>query len=71
MSDQKNKIQVIAPDITCGGCASAIRKALGSVDGVNEVEVNVESKTITVDHASTVNREQIIETLERAGFPAD
>lgn len=70
MDNQTNKTKVTAPDIVCGGCASAIQKALGNVEGVKEVNVNVETKAVTVEHESNVSRDKIIETLDRAGFPA-
>jgi len=70
MAEQANTTQVTAPDIVCGGCASAIKNALGNVEGVREVQVNVDSKAVTVEHAPEVSREKIIETLDRAGFPA-
>lgn len=70
MEKNTNTTKVTAPDIVCGGCAGAIKKALGTVEGVTEVDVNVASKAVTVEHAPDVSREQIIETLDRAGFPA-
>jgi len=70
MENQTNITKVTAPDIVCGGCASAIKKALGNVEGVSEVDVNVETKAVTVEHEAQVSREQIIETLDRAGFPS-
>jgi copper chaperone CopZ len=70
MEDQTNTTKVTAPDIVCGGCASAIKNALGSVEGVKQVEVDVDSKAVTVEHASGVSRQKIIETLDRAGFPS-
>jgi copper chaperone len=70
MENQTNTTKVTAPDIVCGGCASAIKKALGSVEGVREVNVDVETKAVTVEHQPAVSRAQIIETLDRAGFPS-
>lgn len=70
MENQTNITKVTAPDIVCGGCASAIKKALGNIEGVSEVDVNVETKAVTVEHEAQVSREQIIETLDRAGFPS-
>jgi copper chaperone CopZ len=62
---------VKAPDIECEGCASAIKKALGAVPGVNEVNVNVADKTVTVKHdKETAPRTAILAALDRAGFPA-
>ena len=71
MENQTNTTKVMAPDITCDGCASAIKKALGNVKGVANVDVNVESKAVTVEHAPEVSREKIVETLDRAGFPSN
>jgi copper chaperone CopZ len=70
MEKQTNTTRVTAPDIVCGGCAGAIKKALGNVEGVNAVEVDVETKAVTIEHAPDVSREKIVETLDRAGFPA-
>lgn len=36
---------VTAPEIVCGGCAGSIKKALGNLEGVSAVEVDVPTKT--------------------------
>ncbi len=58
------------PDITCGGCANSIKKALSKVQQVNEVDVNINTKVVTVRHDENLTRNEIIEVLDRAGFPA-
>lgn len=70
MENQTNTTKVTAPDIVCGGCAASIKKALGNVEGVKEVDVDVETKAVTIEHDSAVSRGTIIDTLDRAGFPA-
>ncbi len=59
---------VTAPEIVCGGCASSIKKALGNVRGVSEVDVDVTSKKVTVKHGESVSRETIADALDRAGY---
>lgn len=59
-----------APDIVCGGCANAIKKAVGALPGVSAVEVEVDSKRVTVTHEPAATHETLIGTLDRAGFPA-
>ena len=59
---------VTAPEIVCGGCASSIKKALGSVAGVADVAVDVATKKVTVKHGEGVSRETIAEALDRAGY---
>ena len=59
---------VTAPEIVCGGCASSIKKALGNVAGVSEVEVDVATKKVTVSHEEGVSRASIVDALDRAGY---
>lgn len=60
-----------APDISCGGCANAIRRALTGLPGISNVTVDVAQKMVSVQHdAATAPREAIIGALDRAGFPA-
>lgn len=61
--------KVSVPSIVCGGCASAIKQALGNVQGVAHVDVDTTAKTVTVKHAARVERVTIINALEGAGFP--
>ncbi len=59
-----------APDISCGGCANAIRRSLGAVPGIKDINVDVESKTVTVTQDGPEDPQTILATLDRAGFPA-
>ena len=71
MNNETNTITTVtAPDITCGGCANAIKNAFGRVEGVDDVQVDVETKQVTVRHAEAVGKEKIIDVLDQAGFPA-
>lgn len=70
MNTQSDKTTLTAPDIVCGGCANAIKNALGRVSGVNEVDVDVTTKQVTVGHETDVTRDQLAKVLEDAGFPA-
>ena len=56
------------PDIMCGGCANAIQKALGSTQGVSQVNVDIAAKTVTVTHDEKATPEAMVLTLDRAGF---
>ncbi len=60
--------ELTAPEIVCGGCASSIKKALGNVAGVSDVEVDVASKKVTVKHGENVSRASIVDALDRAGY---
>lgn len=58
-----------APDIVCDGCAAAIKKAIGKLPGVSQIEVDIAAKTVTVTHETQVSLETLAAALDRAGFP--
>jgi copper chaperone len=66
----KEQTTVTAPEIVCGGCANAIKNAFERVEGVSSVEVDVESKRVSVEHESSISREDIVKVLDEAGFSA-
>jgi copper chaperone len=56
------------PDVSCQHCVSAITKELTQIDGVRNVDVDLEKKTVTVDAAESVPEERIREGIDEAGF---
>ena len=70
MNNETNTTTVTAPDITCGGCANAIKNAFGRLEGVGEVDVDVATKQVTVRHEPSIDRDRIVDVLDKAGFPA-
>ena len=70
-NETNNTTTVTAPDIVCGGCANAIRNAFGLVEGVGEVNVDVETKQVTVRHEPSIDRGRIVDVLDQAGFPVE
>ncbi len=63
--------EFVAPDIECGGCANSIKRAMGKVEGVSEVGVDVASKRVRITHEEAVTPEQLTGVLDRAGFPVE
>lgn len=54
--------------MTCGGCASSIRKAIQSVDPSAKIDTNVEDRLVTVDTDADEN--SLIEVIREAGYEA-
>jgi len=54
------------PDMTCGGCANAIKRAVTQLDPAATLDVNVNVKIVKV--MSTQSSQRIIEVIEAAGF---
>ena len=59
-----------APDIECEGCANSIKRALGNVQGIDDISVDIDAKTVQVTHETPATAQTIIDALDRAGFPA-
>ncbi len=57
-----------ADKIKCGGCAAAIREALGELSGVVQVEVDVASGAVTVQ-GEGLDPEALRAALRAAGYP--
>lgn len=62
---------VKTPDITCGGCAGSIKNALGKMDGIENVEVDITTKMVSIEHGAHISREQIEAKLDDIGFPVE
>ena len=54
--------------MTCGGCASAVTRALSAVPGVVEARVDVAGGRATV--TGTARAEDLISAVQAAGFTA-
>ncbi len=71
MTEDTNKTILKVPDIVCGGCASSIKNALGKKEGINQIEVNVEGKIVSVEHDETISRGEIETILDDIGFSVE
>lgn len=54
-------------DMTCGGCARTVSKAIESVDADANIITNPSTRLVEVQ--TSASREQIITALRQAGFP--
>jgi periplasmic mercuric ion binding protein len=54
--------------ICCGGCVSGIEEALGKVEGLTEISVDKDAKTISFQAADKKMARQGVRALNRAGF---
>jgi len=65
-----NTEKIVVENIKCHGCANTIRKEIAKLDGVKEVEVDVENACVTVDFDETLqNRENVVKRLATLGYP--
>lgn len=57
------------PGMSCGHCEAAVRAEIGSVPGVTGVDVDLDSKDVTVTGAE-LDRAAIIAAIDEAGYDA-
>jgi mercuric transport protein len=70
-STQNLKVKFSVEKMTCSTCPIAVRKAMERVDGVEEVKVDLDSKTAEVTYdASKATAQQIGAASTDVGFPA-
>lgn len=53
--------------MTCGGCETTIEEAVGRVDGVDDVNADHGTSTVTVS-GTTPDRDGVNAAIERVGY---
>ena len=61
----------VVPNISCGHCVMAIKGELSEIDGVNSVEGDHDTKSITVKWESPTSTDAIKEKLKEINYPAE
>ena len=59
-------MQFEVKDMTCGGCANAITRAVIGIDPAAKLEIDVAAKIVKID--SSLPPEKLAEAIEAAGF---
>ena len=66
MTDVQSTPQTFrVPDISCGHCVEAITKEVTPLDGVTAVDVDLDTKTVSVTGG---DRDAIIAAIDEAGY---
>jgi copper chaperone len=57
------------PDISCNHCKDTIEGAVGQLEGIETVQVDVEQRTVAVAFDETeISLPQIVAALDEAGY---
>lgn len=56
-------------NLKCGGCVNTVKKGLLSIDGINEVEVDLENSKVMVPTENEQLLIQVKEKLSKMGYP--
>ena len=61
------KKTILVEGMSCGHCEKAVKNALGELDGVKTVVVDLESKKVEVEGENLLD-EKLKEAIEEAGY---
>lgn len=56
------------PDMSCGHCKTTVEDALISINGVELARVDLDAKTVTVDHSDGLDEAALREAVAEAGY---
>jgi copper chaperone len=56
------------PGVSCQHCVNAITKEVAALAGVQRVQVALDDKTVTVEHADSVSADAIVAAINEAGY---
>lgn len=60
---------LVAPDISCEQCQHAVEGAVGKLEGVSHVKVDIPTKTVHIDYdPEIVTLTKIEEVLDDTGY---
>jgi copper chaperone len=54
--------------MTCGHCVASMQEEVGAIEGVEHVDVVLESGTVTVTSTVPIDRSVVAEAVVEAGF---
>lgn len=62
-------VKIKCEEMTCAGCQKKITKSINNLDGVKEIDVNLDTKIITVSFdESKTDTGKIIDAIAKAGY---
>lgn len=56
-------------NLKCGGCANTIKKGILSIDGVSDVNINLETSEVSVNSKDESVLQSVKEKLSKMGYP--
>lgn len=60
----------LVPGMTCGHCKGAVTDELSKINGVTNIDVDLDSKKVTIESEAVVEWQVIVDAIDEAGFEA-
>ena len=61
------QLVLTVPSMSCGHCEAAVKREVGAVAGVSNIDVDLDSKLVTV-RGEALDRDQIVTAIDEAGY---
>jgi len=62
--------KVVIENLKCHGCANTIKKGISKLDGIKEVEINMDESSVKFQMDEKIqNRESVLKKLAGLGYP--
>jgi Cu2+-exporting ATPase len=68
LSPETEQTLLAVPGMHCAGCMSKVERGLCELPGVESARVNLTARTVTVEHAPSIDDHDLVSTLEAIGF---
>ncbi len=62
---------IAVSNIKCGGCANSIKSKLGTISGIESIEVDVTTGEVSFEAADENTVEAVKQSLVKMGYPED
>ena len=63
---------IVIENLKCHGCANTIRKGLTRIEGVSNVDIDIEESSVKIEYeGKNIMREVFIEKLRKLGYPEE
>lgn len=62
--------EVVIQNLKCGGCANTVTKGLEKLDGISNVQVNVEESKVSFESAQE-DLSAVLQRLSELGYPEE
>ncbi|MBU3689071.1 MAG: hypothetical protein B7C54_05585 [Acidimicrobiales bacterium mtb01] len=58
------------PGMTCGHCKQAVTTKVGKISGVSAVDIDLDTKKVTVTSSEPLSWSELVSAVDEAGFEA-
>jgi copper chaperone CopZ len=62
---------LVIQNLKCGGCAHTIITKLSHIDGIDNVQVDNNSDTVSINYTDETKMNQAIDLLSKLGYPVE